>query len=79
MRSCQCCISPSVVNHSGSGESSVSFPAKPEMWAAMQPQLRPGDVVLVQFGHNDKQTTAEQFRADLIRIVQGIRSTTPPR
>lgn len=45
------------------------------MWAAMQPQLRPGDVALVQFGHNDKQTTAEQFRANLTEIVRGIRAT----
>ncbi|MDX6279021.1 MAG: hypothetical protein QOH03_92, partial [Kribbellaceae bacterium] len=65
----------SVVNHSGSGESSVSFLAEPAMWAALQPQLRPGDVALVQFGHNDKQTTAEQFRANLTEIVQGIRAT----
>lgn len=65
----------SVVNHSGSGESSVSFLAKPEMWAALQPQLRPGDVALVQFGHNDKQSTAEVFRANLTEIVRGIRAT----
>ena len=64
----------SVVNHSGSGESSVSFLAEPAMWAALRPQLRPGDVALVQFGHNDKQTTAEQFRANLTEIVTGIRS-----
>jgi lysophospholipase L1-like esterase len=65
----------SVVNHSGSGESSGSFLAKPELWGAMRPQLRPGDVVLVQFGHNDKQTTAEQFRANLGQIVSGVRAT----
>jgi lysophospholipase L1-like esterase len=65
----------SVVNHSGSGESSVSFLAKPELWAAMRPQLRVGDVVLVQFGHNDKQTTAGQFRANLTEIVTNIRAT----
>jgi lysophospholipase L1-like esterase len=65
----------SVVNHSGSGESSGSFLAKPELWDAMRPQLRPGDVVLVQFGHNDKQTTAEQFRANLGQIVSGVRAT----
>jgi lysophospholipase L1-like esterase len=65
----------SVVNHSGSGESTVSFLAKPEMWGALQPQLRPGDVVLVQFGHNDKQTTAEAFRANLSEIVAGVRAT----
>ncbi|MET9271856.1 rhamnogalacturonan acetylesterase [Kribbella sp. NPDC003557] len=64
----------SVVNHSGSGESTVSFLAEPAMWAALRPQLRPRDVVLVQFGHNDKQTTAAQYRANLTEIVTGIRS-----
>ncbi|GAA4075743.1 rhamnogalacturonan acetylesterase [Nonomuraea soli] len=63
----------SVVNHSGSGENAASFLAKPELWAAMEPQLRPGDVVLVQFGHNDKRTTAQSFRASLTEIVRNVR------
>lgn len=62
----------SVVNHSGSGESSASFLAKPAMWAAMRDQLGPGDVALVQFGHNDKHTSAVEFRANLTRLVHGI-------
>jgi lysophospholipase L1-like esterase len=62
----------SVVNHSGSGESSASFLAKPAMWADMREQLCPGDVVLVQFGHNDKQTSAVEFRSNLTRMVHGI-------
>lgn len=65
----------SVVNHSGSGESTVSFLAEPAMWEALRPQLGPRDVVLVQFAHNDKQTTAAQYRANLTEIVSGIRST----
>jgi lysophospholipase L1-like esterase len=65
----------SVVNHSGSGESTVSFLAEPAMWQALRPQLGPRDVVLVQFAHNDKQTTAAQYRANLTEIVSGIRST----
>ncbi|NUW34167.1 rhamnogalacturonan acetylesterase [Nonomuraea sp. SMC257] len=69
----------SVVNHSGSGESAASFLAKPELWAAMEPQLRPGDVALIQFGHNDKQATAAAYRDDLARITRGIaaRGATP--
>ncbi|MEV4224549.1 rhamnogalacturonan acetylesterase [Nonomuraea sp. NPDC049725] len=69
----------SVVNHSGSGESSASFLANPAMWAEMRDQLCPGDVALVQFGHNDKQTSAVEFRSNLTRIVHGIeaRGATP--
>ncbi|WP_336212289.1 rhamnogalacturonan acetylesterase [Nonomuraea sp. LPB2021202275-12-8] len=62
----------SVVNHSGSGESSASFLAKPQMWADMREQLSPGDVALIQFGHNDKQTSAVEFRSNLTRIVHGV-------
>ncbi|MEU2200112.1 GDSL-type esterase/lipase family protein [Isoptericola sp. NPDC019482] len=65
----------SVVNHSGSGESTVSVLAKPEMFDALLPQLRPGDVALVQLAHNDKATTAEQYRANLTEIVERVRAT----
>ncbi|MFE5308080.1 GDSL-type esterase/lipase family protein [Isoptericola sp. NPDC056605] len=65
----------SVVNHSGSGESTVSVLAKPEMFDALVPQLRPGDVALVQLAHNDKTTTAEQYRANLTEIVTRVRAT----
>lgn len=64
----------SVVNHSGSGESTVSFLADPRMWGELHPQLRPGDVVLVQLAHNDKETTAEQYRANLARLAEGVRA-----
>lgn len=65
----------SVVNHSGSGESTVSVLAKPEMFDALVPQLRSGDVALVQLAHNDKTTTAAQYRANLTEIVERIRTT----
>ncbi|MBN6055080.1 rhamnogalacturonan acetylesterase, partial [Nonomuraea sp. RK-328] len=69
----------SVVNHSGSSESSASFLAKPELWAAMEPQVRPGDVALIQFGHNDKRATAAAYRDNLTRIAREIaaRGATP--
>lgn len=63
----------SVVNHSGSGESTVSVLADPRMFDALEPQLRPGDVALVQLAHNDKTTTAEQYRANLTEIVTRVR------
>ncbi|WP_084467911.1 rhamnogalacturonan acetylesterase [Promicromonospora sukumoe] len=65
----------SVVNHSGSGESTVSVLAEPEMFDALVPQLRSGDVALVQLAHNDKTTTAAQYRANLTEIVERVRAT----
>ncbi|WP_460796846.1 rhamnogalacturonan acetylesterase [Microbacterium sp. GXF0217] len=65
----------SVINHSGSGESTVSMLSKPEMFDALLPQLRRGDVALIQLAHNDKETTAEQYRANLTEMVTRIRQT----
>lgn len=64
----------SVVNHSGSGESTVSQLAKPEMFDALVPQLDRGDVVLIQLAHNDKTTTAEDYRANLGTMIDRVRA-----
>lgn len=64
----------SVVNHSGSGESTVSMLAKPELFDAAEAQLSRGDVALIQLAHNDKTTTAEQYRANLTEMIQRIRA-----
>ncbi|GAA2212848.1 rhamnogalacturonan acetylesterase [Nonomuraea monospora] len=63
----------SVVNHADSGESSVSFLNDAAFFPALKPQIRRGDLVLIQFGHNDKSTTAEDFRANLSAMVAGVR------
>jgi len=63
-----------VANYADSGESSGSFLADPLLFATMRPLLRHGDVVLIQFGHNDKQTTAEDYRANLTTLVAGVRA-----
>ncbi|WP_127792122.1 rhamnogalacturonan acetylesterase [Agromyces sp. LHK192] len=64
----------SVINHSGSGESTISMLENPEMFDAAEPQLRRGDVALIQLAHNDKTTTAEQYRANLAELVDRIRA-----
>lgn len=64
----------SVVNHSGSGESTSSFLADPRMWSAASAQLRPGDVVLIQLAHNDKEISADQYRTNLETLVAGVRA-----
>ncbi|MGA5761688.1 rhamnogalacturonan acetylesterase [Nonomuraea bangladeshensis] len=63
----------SVVNHADSGESSVTFRDGEAFFPAMKPRIQRGDLVLIQFGHNDKTTTAEDFRANLSAMVAGVR------
>ncbi|WP_345544722.1 rhamnogalacturonan acetylesterase [Microbacterium jejuense] len=67
-------LGATVVNHSGSGESTVSVLAKASMFDALEPQLGTGDVALIQLAHNDKTTTAEQYRANLTEMVDRIRA-----
>jgi lysophospholipase L1-like esterase len=63
-----------VANYADSGEGSASFLADPRLWATMLPRVGRGDVVVLQFGHNDKATTAEDYRANLTRMVTGLRA-----
>ena len=61
-----------VVNHSGSGESTVSMLAKSQMFDALLPQIGPGDLALIQLAHNDKTTTAEQYRVNLTEMIDRV-------
>ncbi|MFF9019040.1 rhamnogalacturonan acetylesterase [Streptomyces eurythermus] len=63
----------SVANHADSGESTVTYLQDPRLWAAVQPLIRPGDLVLVQLAHNDKTTDEATYRANLETLVAGIR------
>ncbi|GAB4004625.1 hypothetical protein GCM10029992_50200 [Glycomyces albus] len=63
----------SVANYADSGESSGSFLANSRLFPAMRPHIRQGDFVLIQFGHNDKQTTASDFRYNLTRMIDEVR------
>lgn len=62
----------SVANYADSGDSSGSFLSDSRLFPTMRPLIRPGDVVLIQFGHNDKQTSAATFRANLTRLIDGV-------
>jgi len=65
-----------VENHALNGRSSKSFRDEGH-WAAVQSRLKPGDWVIIQFGHNDEKsldptryTTPEgSFKANLARYV----------
>ncbi|MFF5472104.1 rhamnogalacturonan acetylesterase [Streptomyces achromogenes] len=63
----------SVANHADSGESTVTYPRDPRLWAAVRQLIRPGDLVLVQLAHNDKTTDGATYRANLETLVAGIR------
>ncbi|MFH8932793.1 rhamnogalacturonan acetylesterase [Streptomyces griseosporeus] len=64
----------SVANYADSGESTVSYLQNPQLWATVEPLVRPGDLVLVQLAHNDKTTDAATYRANLETLVDGVRA-----
>ncbi|GGZ78490.1 rhamnogalacturonan acetylesterase [Streptomyces bluensis] len=63
----------SVANYADSGESTVSYLADPRLWGTVQRLIRPGDLVLIQLAHNDKQTDEATYRANLETLVAGVR------
>jgi lysophospholipase L1-like esterase len=74
-----------VANYADSGESSGSFLTDPALFPTMRPLIKPGNLVLIQFGHNDKETTAADYRANLAAMISQVRGrggvpvlVTPP-
>jgi lysophospholipase L1-like esterase len=73
-----------VANHAESGESLRSFVAENRL-AKLDTLMRPGDFLLIQFGHNDQKERGENvgaftsYKADLERFVDEARrhGTTP--
>lgn len=64
----------SVANYADSGESTVTYLSNPQLWATVQPLIRPGDLVLIQLAHNDKTTDEATYRANLETLVAGVRA-----
>jgi len=70
-----------VQNHAYNGRSSKSF-RREGRWAKVQAQLKKGDYVFIQFGHNDAKVSdtsryapaQTDFRANLIRYVKETRA-----
>jgi lysophospholipase L1-like esterase len=69
-----------VVNRARNGRSTRSFIELGE-WRALVSQLRPGDVVLLQFGHNDQSvdkpdryTPLADYTRNLARFVRDVRA-----
>ena len=63
----------------------MSWLANTDLFAKVQPLIQSGDEVLIQLGHNDKTTTEATYRANLEKLVAGVRArgglpvlVTPP-
>ncbi|MFC0626297.1 rhamnogalacturonan acetylesterase [Kribbella deserti] len=74
-----------IANYGDSGESSGSFLNNRSLFPTMKPLVKSGDLVLIQFGHNDKSTSSSAFRDNLSRLINGVRErggrpvlVTPP-
>ncbi|MDI1460843.1 GDSL-type esterase/lipase family protein [Catellatospora sp. KI3] len=74
-----------VANYGDSGESSASFLSNSALFPTMRPLVQSGDLVLIQFGHNDKSTSAASFRSNLTTMITQVRGrggipvlVTPP-
>ncbi|MBC9713535.1 rhamnogalacturonan acetylesterase [Streptomyces sp. TRM66268-LWL] len=63
-----------VANYADSGEGSQSFRDNPVFFDALRSRIREGDLVLIQLAHNDKQTPAEIYRANLTAMIDGVRA-----
>ncbi|MFH8580878.1 rhamnogalacturonan acetylesterase [Streptomyces zaomyceticus] len=63
-----------VANHADSGESTVTFLENPALFDRVEAAIRPGDPVLIQLAHNDKQTDAATYRANLTTLVERVRA-----
>ncbi|MFP3989867.1 rhamnogalacturonan acetylesterase [Streptomyces sp. E11-3] len=63
----------SVANYADSGEGSQSFLDNPALFPVLLSQVRPRDLVLIQLAHNDKQTPADVYRANLSTMIERVR------
>ncbi|MFD5746907.1 rhamnogalacturonan acetylesterase [Streptomyces sp. NPDC127033] len=64
----------SVANYADSGEGSQSFLDTPALFPAVESRVGRGDLVLVQLAHNDKQTHADVYRANLTEMTDRVRA-----
>lgn len=64
----------SIANYADSGESSASFLASGALFGAIESRLHTGDWVLLQFGHNDKTNTAQNFHDNMTAMVTRVKA-----
>jgi lysophospholipase L1-like esterase len=63
-----------IANYADAGESSGSFLSNPVLFPAIVAKVKAGDLVFIQFGHNDKTTTAAAYRSHLTTMVNQVRA-----
>lgn len=66
-----------VINYAKGGKSTRTFQTD-GLWDEVKSALRPGDIVLIQFGHNDentdpRHTTPDEYKANLELFVTTIK------
>ena len=69
-----------VKNYAKNGRSTRTFISE-GLWATLLEQVKAGDYVLIQFGHNDESkekvdryTPPEDFRKNLVRFIEDVRA-----
>ncbi|WP_234352965.1 rhamnogalacturonan acetylesterase [Streptomyces sp. NRRL B-1140] len=74
-----------IANYGDSGESSGSFLSNSALLPALLSKVGANDPVFIQFGHNDKQTSASSYRNNLTTMIARVRAeggvpvlVTPP-
>lgn len=74
-----------IANYGDSGESSGSFLNNSALFPTVKPLIKRNDLVMIQFGHNDKSTSASAFRNNLTSMINQVREkggvpvlVTPP-
>jgi lysophospholipase L1-like esterase len=63
-----------IANYADAGESSGSFLANSVLFPAIVAKVKSGDLVFIQFGHNDKTTSASAYRSHLTTMVNEVRA-----
>jgi PelA/Pel-15E family pectate lyase len=69
-----------VENHAKGGRSTRTFISEGR-WTQLMDRTRPGDYVIIQFGHNDevpskvdRYTPPDQYRANLLQFIKDVRA-----
>jgi fibronectin type 3 domain-containing protein len=67
-------LGTAIANYADPGESTSSFLSKPALFATMIALVKANDYVFIQFGHNDKTATKEDYQANLTKMITEIKN-----
>jgi lysophospholipase L1-like esterase len=63
-----------IANYADSGESSGSFLNNSQEWTVVKNAMVAGDWVLIQFGHNDGNTSSATFQSNITQMVKDAKA-----